>query len=410
MMMRPVDIDNLIELSVAEAELQEGLPAQWIAANHHLGGPMLARGSPQPAATRSPRWTEAEDEFLREKLGWLSLDEIAAHLGRSPNGVKLRYQRELHLPAPSKHPDWLTGHTVARVLGVDGHNVVKLVDRGHLPGRLLPGERMMRVVHRVTLYRWAVNPMHWIFFKPSVDDPGRIRDPHLRRLIQRQKERWDDEWWRSGEVAAYHGVDHTDVNRYIHAGKLRGVKWGNWWVLRSEATKPGLVFYKGKGAAQCFRDWDGEGDAFVILARAVGLSWIAIGKLMCGRSGPQMAHRVGWLYRQGQIPDLIGKYGLEIAYDPATGELFADWRLYRHRFPWLDTAVQNFQRRCPKSGDQLHAVWMLLGWWATRYAADKEQQQMAFNLSSANNASITYVQNAYRQLRCWGIDPLGVAQ
>jgi hypothetical protein len=42
----------------------------------------------------------------------------------------------------------------------------------------------------------------------------------------------------------------ADINRYLHAGKLNGVKWGNWWYLRSAATRPGLVFYKGKGAAQ----------------------------------------------------------------------------------------------------------------------------------------------------------------
>jgi hypothetical protein len=260
-----MDIGNLIELSVAEAERQNGLPMQWIASNHNVGGLMIARNSQSPGTCYScaPRWTEAEDEFLRERLGWLSLEEIAAHLGRSPNAIKLRYQRGLHLPAPSKHPDWLTGHAVAQALGVDGHNAVKLIDRGHLPGRLLPGERMMRVVHRVTLYRWAVNPMNWIFFKPSVDDLGRIRDPHLRRLIERQKERWHDEWWRPGEVAAYHGVDHTDVNRYIHAGKLCGVKWGNWsrppnpaWFSTKARVRPN-AFAIGMTRAMLLSSWPG---------------------------------------------------------------------------------------------------------------------------------------------------------
>ena len=32
----------------------------------------------------------------------------------------------------------------------------------------------------------------------------------------------------------------TAINNAIHAGKLRGVKWGNWHLLRSEVMKPGL--------------------------------------------------------------------------------------------------------------------------------------------------------------------------
>ncbi len=402
------DLDQLIELATTQAETATGLPVSWIAANHgrmaNLALPNAPAPSPRMPAWRMPAWTVREDQFLERNLGWMSIEQIAAQLGRTVNAVNLRWKRDLKLPAPSKAPGWLTGQGVARIFDVYVHAVMKWIDRGLLPGRTLPNKRKIRMVRRATLRRWAVNPMNWIYFMPAIKTLDRISDPHLRALIKRQKERWNDAWWTPGQVAAYHGVHHTDVNRYLHAGKLKGVKWGNWWILRSEATKPGLLFFKGKGAAQGF-DWNEEADAFLLLARAVGLSWIAIGVLMNGWSGPRVAHRAGAIRRQGQIPLLIGKYGLQIEHTAATGDLFADWRIYRHRFPHLEAAVERFQRGTVRF-DDLVTVSRVLGAWARRYAAGEQQKRLAFNLEHSNKASERYVRKAYRILVRGGIDPL----
>ncbi len=401
------DIDQLIELTTAQAEIQAGAPLQWVVARHGTG--MVCTLDVEPASTpgKPPPWSIEEDEFLAKKLGWLSIEEIAAQLGRTPVAVELRWKRDLGLPGPSKHPDWITGNQVAKILGVDGHSIMKLIDRKLLPGRILPGARTIRVVHQAVLKRWAVNPHHWVYFRGSVADTGRLTDPHLRRLIERQKERWADEWWSAGQVAEYYGVEHADINRYLHAGKLNGVKWGNWWYLRFEATRPGLVFYKGKGAAQAANHWSEDADAFLILAKAVGLSWLAVGCLMNGWRSSKAAYRVRRLHRQGEIPGLIERYGLEVEYDPATGSLFADWRVYRHRFPYLAAAVERFRSGSLRPGpDDLSTVRRLLGAWAARYAANPEMKQLAFRLNHALKASEGYVRKACEQLKSWGIEPL----
>jgi hypothetical protein len=49
------------------------------------------------------------------------------------------------------------------------------------------------------------------------------------------------------------------------------------------------------------------------------------------------------LHRTGQIPFLIGKYGLEgVQYYPEDGGLLVDWRLRRKRFPTLARAMDCF--------------------------------------------------------------------
>lgn len=136
---------------------------------------------------------------------------------------------------------------------------------------------------------------------------GGVSGTRLRRLIELKRERWGDEWWTPGQVAAYHGVDHTDVNRYIHAGKLASVKWGNHWILRSEAMKPGLYFPKGKGSGH-ETDWSEEGDAFLVEMRRRGLSYPAIARMM-KMDEKSVGYRGRCLKRQGMVADLEARLG-----------------------------------------------------------------------------------------------------
>ncbi len=196
-------------------------------------------------------WTADEDDFLRGQLGWLTDVEIGIALGRSETAVHLRWDRELGLPGPSKAPDVVTAHQAARMLGVDGHATCGWVDAGLLPGRLMAGGRKIRLIERETLRRWAANPQHWIYF-----DPQAVRDPGLRRLLALRQARWGNAWWTTRQVANHHGVDPEDVLRYIQTGRLRAVQpeysiggrdlgngWAYWFVLRSDATNPELVFW-----------------------------------------------------------------------------------------------------------------------------------------------------------------------
>jgi hypothetical protein len=115
----------------------------------------------------------------------------------------------------------------------------------------MAGGRKIRLIERVVLRRWAANPQHWLYFNPAA-----VRDAGLRRLLALRQARWGDAWWTARRVADYHGVHVKDVLRYIKSGRLRAVqaqvslsgrhpqrRWANWFVLRSDATRPDLVFW-----------------------------------------------------------------------------------------------------------------------------------------------------------------------
>jgi hypothetical protein len=411
-MIDPDVLDQLIQVSTAEAELRNGKPPAWVVARHGVAA-IVAQGHLEQLGVKlrksaAPRWTSEEDRFLEENLGWLSEEEIADALGRSVNAVHLRWDRDRGLPAPSKHPEWMTGNTVARILDVDIHSVMKLVDRGILPGRRTPGERNIRLINRKLFRRWAINPMNWVYFIRSIEDPTRIQDRRLRRLIDLQRERWSDCWWTPGQVAAYYGSTDRDVNRYLRKGKFKGcIKWGNWWILRSEALQAGLVFFRGKGAAQGFDEWSDEGDAFMILARAIGLPWHAVALLMGNHKVGKISHRVYLLHQEGQLAKLIDKYGLEIKYDSETVTLRADWREYHDRFPFVVSTVKQFLEGRKLSYDRLVALRRVLGAWGLYHAETDEQRRVALRLIKANVATQRSVYRTYEKMKqLWEIDPL----
>ncbi len=347
-------------------------------------------------------WTDEEDRFLVDNLGVIPEEEIARALGRSANAVHLRWTR-LGLPAPSKNPEYIVARNISEALGMDSKAAMRWVDLGLLPGRRLPLGSVVRIVRRVTFLRWFINPRNWIYFRLG----EHIQDPHLRRLLELKKERWGDEWWTPGQVAAYHGVDHRDVNRYIHAGKLAATKWGNWWILKSEATRPDLVFYKGKGCGPD-RHWPESLDVFVVLARAVGLSYHSIADLTkTGRSS--VPFRLRSLHERGGIPALIEEHGLRVLYDADSGRLLADWKAYRDRFPALARAMARFEQgKLLTPADTAMVAGVLAAWGEWKAETDK-QRVMAGALRHAANFSQTALLRAYARLWYRGIDPLGTS-
>ncbi|MEK7808029.1 MAG: hypothetical protein AAB571_03090, partial [Chloroflexota bacterium] len=124
---------TLINNALAKGELRAGVPLTVVAYRYgRRAAIVFAKQAKTP--TRAPYWTPTEDNFVREHLSWLSLDDIALRLGRSALGVKLRYQRYLDLRGASKLPTLLTAEHIAQGLGVDGKTIHALMDRGLLPG------------------------------------------------------------------------------------------------------------------------------------------------------------------------------------------------------------------------------------------------------------------------------------
>jgi hypothetical protein len=428
------DLDLAVEAAVVHGQLSAGISPAVLASRASTARLVITEMRAFNPHGRAPAWTEPEDEFLRQNLGWLAEDEMAGRLGRTPVAVHLRWKRDLRLPAPSKAPDILTANQVAEGLGVDLHIVAHWIDSGLLPGRRLPNNRVMRVVRRADLRRWLVQPEHWLYFDPERIDRG----PHrragdfydedfwrsARRLAGLAHAHWGDEWWRARQVADHHGVTASDVQRFIRSGRIAAVQvrnlsgrhadphWAPWFVRRSEATRADLVFTRGKGSGH-EKPQSRAADAFLVLARAVGLSVNAIAAMGYPGGVKNLFYRWAQLERKRLIPGLVREFGLKVVYRPRAGALFADWRDYRDRFPRLARALQRFQ-----AGDELGVrdlcyVRGVLQKWAAWHARTPAQRKFARSLITprldrgpARRAE--HFRALHQQLRAWGAhaDPL----
>jgi hypothetical protein len=270
---------------------------------------MIVRNNKAADLSRSKRsmWTPEEDLFVRRNLGWMTDQEMGEYLGRSAVAVHLRWDRDLHLPGPSKAPDVYTALHAARILGLDGHQIAAWVDWGLIPGRTMAGGRKIRLIDRQAFRRWVLNPMHWMYF-----DPKAVRDPELKHMLQLRAKRWGDEWWSTREAADYHGITTEDLKRYITRGELPSFhlpvslggrnpdrKWSYHFVRKSDVLA--LQIY----TLQNMRPhWTPAADAWILKAVKLGLTHAQIGRTMkCGgesldqRGNPQNK-KIAYRYSQ----------------------------------------------------------------------------------------------------------------
>lgn len=232
-------INELVELSVLEGEVEAGVNVDVAGARSSLGrrGAINARRraeDPEDEQPNQARWSEEEEDFLRDNLGVMTLAEIGKTLGRSKTAIKVRYTRNGY-PAPSKQPDELTNNQMAEILGKCGKSTAMMLERGLIPYRELPtdADRLIRIIKERDFVRWLVRPESWIYFKVERMPHGRYR-----RLVELAHERWPDEWVTTGQAAEIWGVkgrNSSIINRRIHEGFFESARrWGNWWLLRSE--------------------------------------------------------------------------------------------------------------------------------------------------------------------------------
>lgn len=219
---------------------------------------------------RPTRWQQAEEEFMQENLGMLGPVGVAQALGRSTNAVKIRQVRS-RIPPMSKAPGLMNARQVARLFGVDDHAVKTWFAHGMMQYDAKVGERGIYRVTTREVKRWALDPNNWMCFLAK-----RISDPKLRRLVMLKQAQWGDEWWTPGQVAEFHGFKSSGpVNRAIREGRLRGVRWGNWWIRRSDAISAWEKRYQQQRAGMSTR-----AKAFILRARAEGKTWEELGRMM----------------------------------------------------------------------------------------------------------------------------------
>lgn len=428
-----MDLDSLLDVATAAGALRSGQSVDDVLHRLDGDGSALALAAQHLAPDEYTErenarpWTKEEDAFLDEALGQLSIDEIASYLGRSPTAVKVRWTRK-GFAAPSKQPDEITGNQIADALGIDEHSVVKLIDQGILPGRHLPTEgRTIRVMKKVTFYRWAVNPMNWPYFENSVFEETRrnsrgaskgthrIGDPHLRRLIERQKKRWTDEWWSTKQVAEHFGVNDHSVNKRANAGVYRSaIKWGNWRILRSEAVQ---VDIRPGSGSNMLDHWSPDADAWLVLATAVGLA----PREVCAVMGPawsdhrRVDYRLRWLFDSDEIGQICMTMNDAIdegfvCWDDERRLLWTDWRYWSHRFPGVRRAVYRFRNdwKAITFLDKQYLRGVMTTW--MRWHSDPNDtdiQDAIDSLKYCHSAAPERFHDYYVQMKGWGLDPFG---
>jgi hypothetical protein len=251
---------NLIEAAASLAEAETNSRPCLAAMDGSARIPIT--GLKQPRVIRGTVWTPEEDAFLKENLGIISMEEIGLTLGRTTDAIHNRWERDLHLPAPRRNPNWLTLEAFARGLCVDSHSIGKLADRGLISTRRLPamiaknGRGAIRVIERKAALAWIANPMHWIYFKPErvgtfrkqgqrwMAKPDVVFWREARADVEERRRTWEDVWLTPTEAAHLIGlpVDKRNrvchgINKAINLQLLKAVRWGNWRILQSEVLK-----------------------------------------------------------------------------------------------------------------------------------------------------------------------------
>ncbi len=284
---------DLMDLAIDSAQLEHGrIPQRRIAVGSQKAQlPASVISAVKRIGTKRPasrEWLPVEDAFLKATLGLLTEEDIASELNRTLIAVHLRWKRDLSLPAPSKDPSVITAHGAAKMLGIDAHKTAYWVDCGLIPGRLMPGKRKIRLIERISFLTWACSPRNWVWF-----DPKEVQDPHLRRLLKLEAQRWGDEWWSTRQTAEYHGVDTGTIKLQIQIGRFPNAfrlpfsrggrdlnrKWSNWFVLKSEVEA--LEIPHGRGRPGISRKFSNAADAWILKARdQLGMTFAEIGRTM----------------------------------------------------------------------------------------------------------------------------------
>lgn len=175
-------------------------------------------------------WQGEAEQRLRAMWGHMPISQIAEKLECTRTAVEVKAQR-LKLRSPASWAHILTQSQLSPMLGLDRKAVYKLMqDDGPLPVFILyKRDTPVRVVDERDMIRWLKKPESWVYI--NVDKVAHL--PFRSAMLGAMK-KWRDAWLTPGEVARVMGFsDSRPVNKLVRQGALKGVKHGNWRILRS---------------------------------------------------------------------------------------------------------------------------------------------------------------------------------
>lgn len=177
---------------------------------------------------KAPDWTKAEEWRLVDGLDHhLTHAEIAKRLGRSPVAVKARAAK---LKERLLKGRGMTVTTVARLLACEQKTVAWWINQRWLPAatsKIGMGKGCVRFVQRSDLEAFLADETYW-----HLVEPERITDANLRSWAGDL--RGGLTFLTTAQAGARLGISHYAVNGLIRAGRLRAVKRGPNWLVRSD--------------------------------------------------------------------------------------------------------------------------------------------------------------------------------
>ena len=192
---------------------------------------VLADGrDPWPWATRHYEpWTAAEELRLAEMVAdGMSVRQMARALGRRPGAIRAR-MGVLRLAWTDPDGNY-TLSRVAEMMGVDIHAVMWWRDRRWLRVRrsaVRLGRGYLYLVSHDALLRFLEDERYWHLWEPE-----RITDAALREWTLEM--RGSVRYLTTGEAAQVLCMTHYGVSLAIREGRLRAVKRGANWLIRSD--------------------------------------------------------------------------------------------------------------------------------------------------------------------------------
>ena len=180
--------------------------------------------------SRGRKWTKAEEEWLRESWGSVSIGAIARKLNRSVSAVKVRAQR-LGLGPWLMGGDYVSLNQLAKAMGM--HKVNSYMDQSWIRNRKLPvhfkviHKCRFRVVYLDEFWKWAEKNRAFIDFSKMEPlslgaEPDWVkvqrRKDSMAFAIQR-KDRWtqeDDQYLEA--LCGMQRYTYLEVSRMLRRG------------------------------------------------------------------------------------------------------------------------------------------------------------------------------------------------
>ena len=187
-------------------------------------------------AVKEPEWAEWELEFLADNYGRMPAEEIARHLRRSTDALKIITFRKLKINQKS---NIYTARCLARELGIScAKIIVAWYDRGYLKGQLAP---FRNGPNRVWFFDYE-DIIECLEARPWLLNLKKMPPSYFKSIVQKE---WDkNPWYTRDEAAQFLGLVTTGpIYRYIQHGWLpamrrpQGGGKGSWIIRHSDLAE-----------------------------------------------------------------------------------------------------------------------------------------------------------------------------